>query len=158
MRNVLTYQAVTVVASLVVSLPALAQQCLAPATTTPLTDTERKSVVFTSEKDASVLAKFDLRRTLDSILKTASGGTTPTDAQREALLESLLAGLRVTTSTNDESGIAFPVEPRPGEFDAAAFAHYRELIATVRAAGMEPMLTLLHFTWPVHVSTSTSAK
>ncbi len=43
------------------------------------------------------------------------------------------------------------VEPAPGQFDDAAFEHYRRLIETIRAAGMEPLLTLHHFTWPIHI-------
>lgn len=43
------------------------------------------------------------------------------------------------------------VEPSPGEFNEAAFDHYRQLIEKIRAAGMEPIVTLLHFTWPLHV-------
>jgi beta-glucosidase/6-phospho-beta-glucosidase/beta-galactosidase/ABC-type amino acid transport substrate-binding protein len=43
------------------------------------------------------------------------------------------------------------VEPRPGEFNEAAFDHYRQVIETIRAAGMEPFVTLHHFTWPLHV-------
>src|SRR5947209_7745917 len=43
------------------------------------------------------------------------------------------------------------LEPRPGEFSDEAFAHYQHLIETIRAAGMEPIMTLHHFTWPVHV-------
>lgn len=43
------------------------------------------------------------------------------------------------------------VETAPGQFSDAAFDHYREVIATIRAAGMEPLLTLHHFTWPVHL-------
>src|SRR6266700_392976 len=43
------------------------------------------------------------------------------------------------------------LEPVPGEFNDEAFDHYRQLIETIRAAGMEPIMTLHHFTWPVHV-------
>jgi beta-glucosidase/6-phospho-beta-glucosidase/beta-galactosidase len=43
------------------------------------------------------------------------------------------------------------LEPSPGQFDDAAFEHYRQVIETIRAAGMEPVMTLHHFTWPVHV-------
>jgi len=40
------------------------------------------------------------------------------------------------------------IEPRPGEFDAAAIAHYRHVIETTRANGLEPLVTLHHFTNP----------
>ena len=43
------------------------------------------------------------------------------------------------------------VEPAPGQFDDAAFEHYRHLIESIRVAGMEPILTLHHFTWPIHI-------
>lgn len=43
------------------------------------------------------------------------------------------------------------VEPSEGLYDDAAFAHYRDLILRVLAAGMEPVVTLHHYTWPVHV-------
>ena len=43
------------------------------------------------------------------------------------------------------------VEPSPGGFNEAAFEHYRRMIETIRAAKMEPIVTLLHFTWPLHV-------
>jgi len=43
------------------------------------------------------------------------------------------------------------LEPSPGQFDDAAFEHYRQVIDTIHAAGMEPLMTLHHFTWPVHV-------
>ncbi len=43
------------------------------------------------------------------------------------------------------------VEPAPGQFDDAAFDVYRRLIAAIRGAGMQPILTLHHFTWPLHV-------
>jgi beta-glucosidase/6-phospho-beta-glucosidase/beta-galactosidase len=43
------------------------------------------------------------------------------------------------------------VEPEPGHFSDEALAHYRDLVETIRAAGMEPVVTLLHFVWPQHV-------
>jgi beta-glucosidase/6-phospho-beta-glucosidase/beta-galactosidase/ABC-type amino acid transport substrate-binding protein len=43
------------------------------------------------------------------------------------------------------------VEPAPGCFDDAALEHYHRLVTAIRAAAMEPILTLHHFTWPLHV-------
>lgn len=40
------------------------------------------------------------------------------------------------------------IEPRPGEFDDRALARYVEMIDGLRARGIEPMVTLLHFTHP----------
>jgi beta-glucosidase len=40
------------------------------------------------------------------------------------------------------------VEPEPGRWDEAAWAHYAGEMAQLRAAGIEPMVTLLHFTIP----------
>jgi len=41
------------------------------------------------------------------------------------------------------------LEPRPGEFDEAAIQHYHDVIAACRARGLEPMVTLHHFTHPM---------
>lgn len=40
------------------------------------------------------------------------------------------------------------VEPEPGRFDPAVLAHYREVILACRAKGIEPLVTLYHFTLP----------
>jgi beta-glucosidase len=40
------------------------------------------------------------------------------------------------------------IEPRPGAWDLAALDHYREVIEALRARGMEPVVTLHHFTNP----------
>jgi len=41
------------------------------------------------------------------------------------------------------------VEPEDGRFDPAALDHYADEVEQLRAAGIEPMVTLLHFTLPV---------
>jgi beta-glucosidase/6-phospho-beta-glucosidase/beta-galactosidase len=43
------------------------------------------------------------------------------------------------------------VEPKPGEWDKAALEHYRSVALEIRKAGMMPLVTLHHFTWPIHV-------
>ena len=40
------------------------------------------------------------------------------------------------------------IEPREGVFDRAALLHYRDVVRTCRALGMEPVVTLHHFTLP----------
>ncbi|MDH3498193.1 MAG: family 1 glycosylhydrolase [Gemmatimonadota bacterium] len=40
------------------------------------------------------------------------------------------------------------VEPDPGQWDESAWAHYADEVAQLRRAGVEPMVTLLHFTLP----------
>lgn len=41
------------------------------------------------------------------------------------------------------------IEPRPGEWDASAFRHYEEVLETLHACGLEPVVTLHHFTNPL---------
>ncbi|WP_416968725.1 glycoside hydrolase family 1 protein [Streptomyces sp. 4F14] len=40
------------------------------------------------------------------------------------------------------------VEPEPGEFSRAGLAHYRRMIETARELGLEPVVTLHHFSSP----------
>lgn len=40
------------------------------------------------------------------------------------------------------------VEPEKGRFDQDVLAHYREVITTCRSMGLEPLVTLYHFTLP----------
>lgn len=40
------------------------------------------------------------------------------------------------------------VEPRPGQFNEAAIARYAQMARKLRAAGIEPIVTLWHFTFP----------
>lgn len=41
------------------------------------------------------------------------------------------------------------IEPEEGQFNKDAIAHYRDVIATIRAQGMEPFVTLWHWTMPL---------
>jgi beta-glucosidase len=41
------------------------------------------------------------------------------------------------------------LEPSPGEFDGAAIAHYHAKLKMLKRAGIKPMITLLHFSWPM---------
>jgi beta-glucosidase/6-phospho-beta-glucosidase/beta-galactosidase/ABC-type amino acid transport substrate-binding protein len=43
------------------------------------------------------------------------------------------------------------LEPEPGVWSDEAFAHYRDLLQAIRDAGMSPVVTLVHNTWPLHV-------
>jgi len=44
------------------------------------------------------------------------------------------------------------VEPQPGHFDLDALAHYADVVRTCRRNGMEPVVTLQHFTLPVWIA------
>lgn len=44
------------------------------------------------------------------------------------------------------------IEPREGEFDPAAIDHYRKVIRSLKSKGMEPIVTLNHFTLPLWVA------
>jgi beta-glucosidase len=41
------------------------------------------------------------------------------------------------------------IEPEEGKFDERELAHYRDVVAALRARGMEPFVTLWHYTLPV---------
>jgi beta-glucosidase/6-phospho-beta-glucosidase/beta-galactosidase len=43
------------------------------------------------------------------------------------------------------------VEPAVGRFDSDVLEHYREIASAIRENEMLPLVTLHHFTWPVHV-------
>lgn len=44
------------------------------------------------------------------------------------------------------------VEPEEGKFDEAALAHYRAVVKALRKRGIEPFVTLWHFTLPLWVA------
>lgn len=44
------------------------------------------------------------------------------------------------------------IEPLPGEFSSTALAHYRDVLQALRDRGMEPLVTLHHFTNPTWIA------
>ena len=46
------------------------------------------------------------------------------------------------------------IEPEEGKYSAEAIEHYREVLRALRERGMEPSVTLLHFTLPLWLSKS----
>jgi beta-glucosidase/6-phospho-beta-glucosidase/beta-galactosidase/ABC-type amino acid transport substrate-binding protein len=48
------------------------------------------------------------------------------------------------------------LEHEPGVWSDEAFAHYRAVLQAIRDAGMSPMVTLVHNTWPLHVQAAGS--
>ncbi|HEV7679038.1 MAG TPA: family 1 glycosylhydrolase [Candidatus Dormibacteraeota bacterium] len=50
------------------------------------------------------------------------------------------------------------VEPREGEFDRDALAHYADVVRTCRSLGMEPVVTLHHFTLPLWLADAGGAR
>ncbi|MBI2985073.1 MAG: glycoside hydrolase family 1 protein [Candidatus Kerfeldbacteria bacterium] len=43
------------------------------------------------------------------------------------------------------------IEPRPGRFDLAAIDHYRQVLVELHRLGLEPLVTLWHFTNPIWI-------
>jgi beta-glucosidase/6-phospho-beta-glucosidase/beta-galactosidase/ABC-type amino acid transport substrate-binding protein len=46
------------------------------------------------------------------------------------------------------------LEPEPGQWSDDAFAHYRDVLQAIADAGMSPIVTLVHNTWPLHVQSA----
>lgn len=44
------------------------------------------------------------------------------------------------------------IEPRPGHIDGYALEHYRTVLEAIRSAGLEPIVTLHHFTSPLWIT------
>lgn len=41
------------------------------------------------------------------------------------------------------------IQPSPGQFDTLALDHYRKMILSLKSKGIEPIVTLNHFTIPL---------
>ena len=79
-------------------------------------DAEFRAVVITKALHPNILdaEAFSLAKTLENIIMMAppSGAPQPTAAEREALLNTLLEGLRADELSNKDAGITFRLKPR----------------------------------------------
>jgi beta-glucosidase len=83
----------------------------------------------------------------------ADGGNTARAADSWNLWRSDLAALQLLGANVYRVGVEWSrLEPEPGVWDAAAAAHYHEMFAGLRAAGVAPFVTLYHFTLPPWVA------
>ena len=83
----------------------------------------------------------------------ADGGNTARAADSWNLWRSDLAALQLLGANVYRVGVEWSrLEPEPGVWDAAAAAHYHEMFAGLRAAGIAPFVTLYHFTLPPWVA------
>jgi beta-glucosidase len=81
------------------------------------------------------------------------GDTAARAADSWNLWRSDLAALQLIGANVYRLGIEWSrLEPAPGAWDEAAAARYHEMLASLRAAGITPMVTLYHFTLPLWVS------
>jgi beta-glucosidase len=83
----------------------------------------------------------------------ADGASAARAADSWNLWRSDLAALETLGANVYRLGIEWSrLEPAPGVWDQAAAARYREMLAALRAARIEPLVTLYHFTLPLWVS------
>src|SRR5215467_5274719 len=97
---------------------ALAQsaQCPVQPAEPPLSPAVRQTVVITDKDVLRTRGNFSLARTLDLIIESAPGHRTKaTEAERVALLQSLLNTMQQPSFVNPVSKISIPVDQRPNE-------------------------------------------
>jgi hypothetical protein len=91
-------------------------QCPVQPSEAPLSPDLRRTVVITDKDVLLTRGNFSLARTLDSIIESAPGHKTKaTEAERVALLQSLLNTMNEKSFTNPDSKISVPVDQRPNE-------------------------------------------
>jgi beta-glucosidase len=81
--------------------------------------------------------------------RIAGGGTSEVACDHYARYRDDLAQLAAMGQNAYRFSVEWSrVEPQPGCFDAAALRHYAGVVRTCRELGMEPVVTLHHFTFP----------
>ena len=81
-----------------------------------LDENERRTVVITDPVMLRLAGNFSLGRTLGAIVSTAAGSTAvDTQAERIALLTSMIRSFRADKRINPDSNVSMPVQPRAGE-------------------------------------------
>ena len=116
---------------------AFAQPAMCPVQpgTTSLLPPIRQTVVIT---DPAVIAagNFSFARTLNSIIETSGGSTAPaTEAERTALLQSMLNTFNQSGFVNPDSNLTLPVDLRPNEAGLSP----AELLSGTGPHGMRPV-------------------
>jgi hypothetical protein len=80
-----------------------------------VTKNELRAVVFTTKDNPNIVDQtFSLERTIDQIYTSATNKQ-PDAQKRAALLETLLSTFRTSSLQNNDSGLTFAFDPRPGE-------------------------------------------
>jgi beta-glucosidase len=83
----------------------------------------------------------------------AGGASASRSADAWSYWASDVAALQLIGANVYRIGIEWSrLQPSPGAWDESAAARYREMFASLRAAGVRPMVTLYHFTLPLWVS------
>src|SRR6267143_6265517 len=60
--------------------------------------------------------------------------------------------MRIGCPSSGHGGLAERRDSAPGEFSSPALAHYRDVLRALRDRGMEPLVTLHHFTNPAWIA------
>jgi hypothetical protein len=114
---------------------AYAASCIAnPTTAPPPLDPALKRTVVITDPSVFSAADFSLGRTLGNIIKTTPG-MVDSQAERIALLTSLVRSFRATSRVNPDSQVPFPVDARPAEATLSPIA----LLDPANPDGMKPV-------------------
>ena len=108
---------------------------LRPRIRTKVTTTTTSGLPGSSSRDASTRASAAAKQPIGGISRPAAA-----DFDRAAELG--LNSIRLSVEWSR-------IEPEPGVFDASALRQYAEMLRLLRQRGLEPMVTLHHFTDPL---------
>ena len=140
-RNTVLRSSVTAVLAAVGATAVMAQAAVCPEQPNPPVppmDPKLRQTVVITDPDVIRRGNFSLSHTLDAIIQSSPGrpAAAPTQAERIALLSSLLKTFDLTAMTNPDSGLSTPVDQRAGERDLSPA---KLLDPTDNTDGMHPV-------------------